>query len=62
MAIKEFIVNGEKVYINDEIENGEVSIVNKSEDDLSNTATLEVIHEDDKYGETMTNVFGGENE
>lgn len=62
--MKEFVVNGESVYIDDEVEEGStgVAIYKEESDDLSNTTEIKVFSDEDKFSDTLTDIFGDNNE
>ena len=63
MAMREFEVDNKKVYIDDEIEENETDcLLEDKKDDLFDTKKIEVINDEDLLSNTITNIFGDENE
>lgn len=64
MELKEFSYDGEKILISDEVEDMDVDIFpeNKQESMLDKTQEFNVLTEDELFSETMTDIFGDNNE
>lgn len=64
MSLVKYEVDGEIFYVDDELkkeETGVVSLDNKSED-FEKTQEIDVINEEDLLSDTLTDVFGDNNE
>lgn len=62
MALEEFEIDGKKFVLNNEISEDETGVVLHDEDELEKTQEVEVISDEELFGQTLTNIFGEENE
>ena len=64
MAIKKVKFNDSFIYINDEVKEEEkgYAIFNETEEDLEKTREIEPINEKDMFEDTLTDIFGDEDE
>ena len=62
MAIKEYELNGEKVYIDDEVNVNETGVLPPEyKSELEHTQELKVISDKELMEDTLTDIFGDNN-
>jgi len=62
MAVQKVKLNNEYIYIDDEVDEKETGIAIYPKDKLDDTILIEPISENDALEDTLTDIFGGQDE